>query len=571
MKKVTLIIIVAVIIIVVVASFATITLMPKTKKVTPTSAPITFTIGVSEAIAHIDPAIVYDFTSDAAAHNLYDDLFTTENVSGQIAVVPNVVQSYNISANGLVYTFNIRQGILFHDNTTLTAHDVAFSFNRMLTIDQGITYIWAGILTSGNVTATNNSTVVIHLLRPWSSFIATMVEVYVVNEKLVMSHLASGSYGSYGDYGMAWLSTHDAGSGPYYLMSYDPTTGLTLQKFNNFWRGWTSYQPTTVVMEVMTEEASVEAAMKSDTIDMTDYMLLPQTYASLAAVPGIIVQTNPGLDLRHIEMNCMKAPTNNTYVREAISYALDYNTALTQIFPGSVQAQGPVVNIMPEHNPNVLTYNYNLTKAKELLNKSGYSAAQLASFKMTIVYYNGLEWEALLAGLLQVDLAQIGLNVQTVPMTWSSMVALTANYTTEPNFFVLSSTAGWLSASYYLVRYEMSATGYTAAHFYRNQTLSNMVLQALSTSNLTQADKLYYQIQQDIAVAAPCIWIANAPHQISYWNYVHGYQFYGLLGFDIFFWNLHIEKGSPSAAGSPSIAISNTNGALIMANSKIYT
>lgn len=568
MKKLTIIIIiVAVVIILVGASFATITLLPEKKSSsTPVTSPVTFTIGVTQGIAHIDPAIAYDFTSDAAVLNMYDHLFSVANISGQITVVPSVVTGYNLSTNGTVYTMNIRQGILFHDNTTLTAYDVAFSFNRMLKIDQGITYVWAGILTSGNVTAINNSTVVIHLLVPSSSFISQLVEVYVVNEKLVMSHLASGTYGSYGDYGMGWLATHDAGSGPYKLGAYDPATGITLNKFANYWKGWTSNQITTVDMETMTEEAGVYAAMKSDSIDMTDYTLLPQTYNELAQTPGITVQTNPGLNLQHIEMNCMKAPTNNTYVRQAISYAFDYSTALSQILPGSVQAQGPVVNILPGHNPNVQTYNFNLTKAKELLKESGYTPAQLASFTMTIVYVNSLEYEALLAGLLQVDLAQIGLNVQTVPLTWLSMVSLTANYTTEPNFFVCSSTAAWLSASYYLTRYEMTATGYTAAFFYKNQTLSNMILKALSSTNKTQTNQLYYQIQQDIAVAAPCIWIANAPHQIAYWNYVHGYQFYGLLGFDLYFWNLHIEKAKSS------VVISNNNieqNYLIMANSKI--
>ncbi|MEM4090878.1 MAG: ABC transporter substrate-binding protein [Thermoplasmatales archaeon] len=547
-KWIVAIVIVAVIIIA--GTVIGITYHPSSSKTS--AAPITFTIGVTQGTAHIDPALAADFTSDVAVNNLYDDLFTPANVSGHIQIVPNLATGYTVSPNGTVYTFYIRTGVLFHDNSTLTAYDVAYSFNRMLTIGQGMSSIWNGVITAGNITAINNTTVVMKLIHPWSSFIDTLDLLYVVNMKLVSAHYAPGPYGSNGDYGMAWLAQHDAGSGAYTLGSYDPSTSITFHKFNGYWKGWTSDQISTAIMQTMTEEASVESAMESNTIDMTDYTLQPQTYNTLAKIPGIIVQNDSSFNLEMIMMNCMKQPTNNTYVRQAISYAFDYATAISKIVPGSVQAEGPVVNSLPGHNPNVLTYNFNITKAKALLNESGYSAAKLSSFTMQIVYVNSLQWEALMAGLLQTDLAEIGLKVQTVPLPWDTMVSLTANYTTMPNFFVLSSTASWAAADYYLIRYEMNATGYTAAMFYKNQTLSNMIQEAITSTNATQANQLYYKIQQDIAYAAPCIWIDNAVHQIAYWNYVHGYQFYGLLGFDIHFHNFHIDRSktsSPVAAG----------------------
>ncbi|MCL6003295.1 MAG: ABC transporter substrate-binding protein [Thermoplasmatales archaeon] len=534
---------------------------------TPT-APITFTIGVTQGTAHIDPAIATDFTSNAAVNNLYDDLFTPANVSGHIAIVPNLATSYTVSPNGTVYTIDIRSGVLFHDNSTLTAYDVAYSFNRMLTIGQGMSSIWNGVITAGNITATNNTTVVMKLIHPWSSFVSTLDVMYVVNKNLVSAHYASGNYGPNGDYGTAWLAQHDAGSGAYTLGPYDPSTSITFQKFDRYWKGWTSDQISTAIMQTMTEEASVQSSMVSNAIDMTDYTLQPQTYNTLEKTPGIVVQNDSGFNLEMILMNCMKEPTNNTYVRQAISYAFDYATAVSKIVPGSVQAEGPVVNSLPGHNPNVLTYNFNVSKAKALLNESGYSPAKLSSFTLQVVYVNSLQWESLMAGLLQTDLSEIGLNVQIVPEPWDTMVSQTANYTTMPNFFVLSSTASWAAADYYLTRYEMKATGYTAAMFYKNQTLSNMIQEAISSTNVTQANQLYYKIQQDIAYAAPVIWIDNAVHQIAYWNYTHGYQFYGLLGFDIHFYNFHIDKTKTTSAAVTDLALLISESAIVMATIK---
>jgi peptide/nickel transport system substrate-binding protein len=545
-------------IIVIVSAIAVISIQPKK---TTTTTPITFTIGVTQGTKTLDPAIAMDFTSDVAVNNLYDSLFSVALENGRTVVVPNVVTSYTVSPDGLNYTLNIRQGILFHDNSTLTAYDVAFSFNRMLTINQGLTYLWSGILTAGNVTALNSTAVKVHLLKPYAPFIATLVNVYVVNEKLVMQHLLFNTtfhFGTYGDYGITWLSSHDAGSGPYTLVYYDPTTKVVFKKFSEYWKGWGSNQPDTAVMEVFTEEASVKMAMESDTIDMTDYTLAISTYEALANVSGIIVKKDPSYNLLHIMMNCKMQPTNNLYVRQAFSYAFDYNTAITKILPGDVQAQGPVVNTMYGHNDSVLTYNFNLTKARELLNKSGYTPSQLSAMNMKIVYVNSLEWEAQIAAMFKYDLAQLGINITLEPLPWMQMVSLTSNYTTEPTFFILSSTAPYPDPSYYLMRYTMNATGYTSAFFYKNQSLSNLIMKAVTTLNNSERLKLYGIIQEDIAYQAPCIWFANDLHKIAYWNYVHGYQFYGVLGKDIYFWNFHIYKNVSSSL-VPSSNVSSIN------------
>lgn len=546
-RRMAIILSIIVVVIVIGAGIAVIEMRPHTT--TPTQT--TFTIGVTQGVKTLDPAIAYDFTSNAAVHNLYDDLMEPVNNNGNLSVGPNVVTSWNVSSNGLNYTLHIRQGIKFHDNTTLTANDVAFSFNRMLAIDEGISYVWSGILVPGNVTAVNQTTVAVNLIKPYAPFISTLVMVYVVNSALVKSHevATNTTYGANGDYGIGWLSTHDAGSGPYSLKYYDPATEVTFQKFPGYWKGWTSNQPDLAMMQVMPEEAAVKTAILSHSIDMTDYTLLIQTYNDLTNATGLHVQVDPAFNLLMVMMNSMIAPTNNTYVRQAISYAFNYNEALSQILPGDSQAEGPVVNSMPGHNNSVLTYHYNLTKARQLMNESGYTPAELAALPtIKVVYVNSLDWEARVASLLQSDLEQIGINITTVPMPWLQMVSLTANYTTTPNFFILSSTAGYMSTSYYLTRYTMNATGYTSAFWYKNQTLSNLILNAMSTTNQTQRYQMYGDAQGIIAKAAPCIWIANDVHRIAYWNNVQGYQFYGLLGFDIYFWNFHISSSSTSTS-----------------------
>jgi peptide/nickel transport system substrate-binding protein len=502
--------------------------------------PITIAFGAQQIIATVDPCIAYDATSNTAVHNFYDSI--VELGEGGI-IKPGIATNWTVSPDGLTYTFNIRQGVKFHDGTLLTAMDVAFSINRMLALGKGMSYIWAPFMTDQSAEATDNYTVKVHMKSPFGLLVNTFVSIYVINEKLAMSHKEAGDFGEYGDYAQAWLAEHEAGSGPYFLKSWVRGTQMTFQKFEDYWKGWTADQPDTVYFKIMPEEAAVKIALEIGDIDIAHHYLTLQTFKELEAYPGIVVQKDPSYELIHYLMNNQKPPTDDVHVRRAISYAFDYETALKEILTGCSQAQGPVVNAMPEHNSSVLTYHYDLDKARSELAQSKYTLEELASMTLDCVYVSGLEWEERLSALLKDSLSKIGLNVQLKPMVWTAMVALTTSPETTPHFFCLSSTASYVSADYFLMRYTLNATGYTSAMWVKDKQLSDAILQARMTIDPEQRAKLYKDLQGIIAERACCLWIANGVHRIAYRDYIHGYVYYGLLSFDEYWWNLHIKKG----------------------------
>jgi peptide/nickel transport system substrate-binding protein len=88
---------------------------------------------------YIDPAVGADFCSQDGQTNLYDPLVWPQPGGG---VIPWIATNWTISNDALNYTFTIRQGVTFHDGGTLTANDVAFSMERLLTIGQGYSWIY---------------------------------------------------------------------------------------------------------------------------------------------------------------------------------------------------------------------------------------------------------------------------------------------------------------------------------------------------------------------------------------------------------------------------------------------
>ena len=123
------------------------------------------TMGVS-GTPDLDPAKATTGSSIIAMVNMYDTLvYPTED-----GVEPRVAESWDISEDGLTYTFHIKQGIQFHNGDEMTASDVAFSMNRLLTIGEGYAYIFADAVESAE--ATDDYTVVFHMKKTFGPFVS---------------------------------------------------------------------------------------------------------------------------------------------------------------------------------------------------------------------------------------------------------------------------------------------------------------------------------------------------------------------------------------------------------------
>ena len=97
-------------------------------------------IGVS-GTPDLDPAIVNTGSSLIAAINIYDTLIFPSNEADE-GVIPRVAEDWTISEDGLTYTFNLKKGIKFHNGDELTASDVVYSMDRLLTIGEDMLYFY---------------------------------------------------------------------------------------------------------------------------------------------------------------------------------------------------------------------------------------------------------------------------------------------------------------------------------------------------------------------------------------------------------------------------------------------
>ena len=500
---------------------------------------IIFTYPFQQIVSTIDPAKATDETSCCAVINMYDPLFfPVKFENGTRKTVPWLVEEWFVSEDGMTYTMKLKEGIKFHDGTELTAEDVAFSMDRMLSIGMGFSYLWEGVLQPGDTEVVDKYTFKFHLRKPYSPFISTLIQLFVVNKKLIMEHLEPGDFGEYGDYGQKYLEDHDAGSGPYKLKSWERGVEIVFEKFDDYWRGWKENSPTEVHCKVILEEATVVTLFKKGELDMTHMWLTPETFEELKQIPGVIVDEDLALQIFHIPMNMKKPPTDNKWFRYAICYAFDYETAC-ELAGGAPQAEGPVPLPVEGHAEDVLVFHRNVTLAQYYLNKSGYKPGEVT---IDIVYITAVELERKICLLLKSNLEEIGIGVNIIGETWGRLCDLATSPETAPHLSCIYDRMKTLHPdSHTYGKYHSSVQGtWRSISWMENSTIDSILEQARATADPEEALELYKEAQRLITYEAPAIFVFNNIHRIAMHDWVKGYVDPGIMSFDLYWWNLEI-------------------------------
>jgi len=461
---------------------------------------------------YIDPAVGSDFSSSVALVNLYDTLvYPDEKGTSK----PHVAESWEVSADGLVWTVHLRQGIKFHDGTELTAEDVKFSMDRLTTIGEGYAYLFAGkVITE----APDRYTVVFHLKEPFGPFLITLFRLYIVNKDLVMTNVKKpGPYGDMGDYGKQYLLTHDAGSGPYMLKEFSLEEHLLMVKNPNYWQPIDSYAPDEFKMIGTTEPVTVRTLISRRELEITDQWQSLEAVTALDKIEGVdIAGYFPGTEFYYM-MHTKKPPTDDIHFRKAMAWATDYKTIVEMLFPGSIQSRGPVPQTLPGADPRVFQYHRNLDKAILELKQSKYYA-QLDKYIVTVHWCAEVPDEEKVALLFMSNMADIGIDVKVVKVPWMSMIEEMATMETSPNIVTIFDSAHYPEAGSLL---ESRYKSESAATWEQNEWLFDTELDAMINDSIKTIDReerfaKYVKIQRYITDLCPTLFLFDQVEKHAY-------------------------------------------------------
>ena len=471
---------------------------------------------------YIDPAVGTDDSDTMALVNLYDSL-VFPNLDGSVR--PHLAEKWEISDDLLTYTFHLRKGVKFHNGDELTAEDVVFSTERLFEIGEGFAYVLQTKDAQGNIIAgiksakaVDDYTVELKLVRPFGPFIPALTKLLILNKSQVIENIdrSEKMYGEMGDYGKKWLLTNDAGSGPYMVKEMTMEEYLLGEKFDDYWAGWEENAPDFFREFAFPSEVAIRTMMKNREMEITNYTLQTEAYAALSEIPGIEIIVFLANNNLQIMLNTKIPPTDDVHVRKALSWVMDYDTVVNDIWPDYVQSIGPVPQILPGHNKDVFQYTYNIEKAKEEMGKSAYAGQKNIPFKLSWnVEAQDVEKLAL---LFQVNAAEIGIDVEQFKKPFGLIIDDAQTVETTPNGSIIGVSAHYNEAGSMLeTRYHSKSQGtWEQCEWLGLPYIDAAIEDALATVDQDERFKKYAELQDTLVDLAPTIWLADFAMEFGY-------------------------------------------------------
>lgn len=464
----------------------------------------------------IDPAVGSDFSSTASLINLYDTLIFPV---ADGTVIPWLAESWDTSADGLTWTFHLRQDVLFHDGSELMASDVVYSFNRIQTIGEGFGYLYTSV---AGATAVDDYTVEFLLNEASGLFLPSLVRLFILNEDVVQENTAAdGAYGDLGDYGKTWLLTNDAGSGPYQVLDFQLEEFLLMEKYAGWWGEFVEKAPDQLRFIATTEAATIRTLMSNDELDISDSWQSIESLENLDELDGVSVAALPTFSEFYFMINTRIPPTDDIHCRRAIAYAFDYETAVSLEWPGTQQSEGPVPAALGGHNPDVFVFSQDLAKAAEELAQCQY-ADSLADHPVQIHWVSEVPDEEKFALLFQANLAEIGIPVEVVSAPWLSVVENTGAQESSPHIVTIYVSADLPEAGPILKQryHSSSAATWSQNEWLLDETLDAAIDDALTTIDTTERFAKYAEIQSQLAELVPSLFIYDQIEKRAYQDYI---------------------------------------------------
>ena len=366
--------------------------------------------GVLRAGMQTDPVGLDPHTTNATAtrnmlENVYDTLVRFDS---DLQIVPSLAESWEVSDDGLIWTFKLRPGVTFHNGEPLTASDVAFSINRIR--DPEVASPRSGdFAVVESVTAPDDETVVITLSEPFSPLLSKLAQSLnvIVSEEVVMEN---------GD-----LNEVVIGTGPFRFVEYLPQTRMVLERNEDFWGTDASGNPLPyldgITFLFYPDPTARTTAVQTGNVDWIEYVPAPDVEI-LQADPDVEVVGGLSANFRSIYLNTSEPPFDDPRVRQAVAYAVDEEAVvdLALFGTGGVPATGTTIPAGNPYAPESSPYDgRNLERARELLAEAGYEDG----FEFDLYVTSTYDFLRTPAEIIQSNLAELGITTNIVAEDWS--------------------------------------------------------------------------------------------------------------------------------------------------------
>jgi peptide/nickel transport system substrate-binding protein len=468
------------------------------------------------AVGELDPHKASDYADSILMYNLYDFLVRT---APDGSLVPDLATDWHASTDGLVYTFKLRSGVRFHDGSPLEAEDVAFSINRMKTLNRGYAYLLPEI---DYVEPIDAFTVNVSLKKRFAPFLAALARVAIVNADKIMANTEDGDYGS------TFLSSNDAGSGSYRVVSHNPRELTLMQRFDNHYQSFTPQAPELVRLKYSMAVPTVRALMARDQHELTRISMPPEVLRALSETPGIELVQDRGSTSFFIQLNTQRAPTDDLHFRRAIALAFDYDALLRLLqvndtLGNGLPTRGPLTPGLLGYDATLPFPRQDLTAARRELAQARYSPTEHTVEIQWVSEVGNTERVAL---LFQQNMAELGINVEVTRAPWSLVLDRATQSATTPHANTVD-VAAYTSDpdSILTAMFHSSSSGsWSAMSWLQDSAIDARIEYGRELSDQDDRAQHYRKLNSDLIEIQPAIFGYQTATVVAKQSYVHAPQ-----------------------------------------------
>lgn len=392
----------------------------------------TVAIGLHQDPPNLDPILSQAFSDRSVTYQIFDRLV---DIDENLNIVPLLATDWDVSDDGLVYTLQIREGVTFHDGTTLDAEAVRYTLVRNMTREGSARR--DELSSIAEVSVTGPYTVQITLHSPNAAILAVLSG----NAGAIVSPTAAEAAGA--DFG-----NQPVGSGPFVYHDRERQNHVTLRANPDYWNGAPAIQE--LVFRPFPDPDVRVANLLSGGVDII-IPIEPRHIASVQDASGYEVVGYDSLGWRALVMNLTRPPFDDPQVRLAVAQAIDRQALATVVYEDSVVPLiGPFPAGTPGYDPDLEAPAYDPEAARATLEAAGALGTEFTLLILPHEVLHGQFWQAILT--------QVGFNVQIEQMEAgpylevvnnlrhdATLVGWSGRIDPDPQFFPFVHTTGNLN------------------------------------------------------------------------------------------------------------------------------
>jgi peptide/nickel transport system substrate-binding protein len=464
----------------------------------------TFVVAYSGDPISFNPNAKIDDFGYSIEQSLFNKLVTLDS---DYQIIPDLAKSWQITDGGKTYTFDLVQGVKWHDGKPFTSADVKWTLDTIIK-EKGVAYTNMKVIDA--VETPDDHTVVLKLKEPSSPLLGFLAWYGTF---IMPKHLYENT---------DWLTNpanqKPVGTGPFKFVEWTKGDHVSLAANPDYFGGAPYLDK--VVYQMMPDSNTAAQALLRGEVDYS-FTQPPLTMLDSLKKANIKVDSFPAPSRYYAQLNLRREPLQKLDVRKALAMAINRKEIVEKAFTGlGDEAWGfytPAIGWA--YDKSARAPEYDPSKAEQLLEQAGYKkGADGTRLKLSLIYFTAGQQYADLAQVIKSNLKQIGVDIQLQGLeiaAWSKKVG-------EDHDFDLAILAGFQGPDPDNMRNRFSKDGSIQFMGYSNPVIEKALDEGARETDQAKRAASYFAIQQELAKDLPVIPFAEVVSLYVYGNKVHG-------------------------------------------------